>query len=77
MLTLYTKPGCSFCAKVKEEGKFLGLTFNERSVLEEGVVDELVAKGGKKQVPFLFDDETDATLYGSDEIIAHLHKRFS
>ena len=76
MLTLYTKPNCSFCARVKEEGAFLGVTFTEKSVLDEGVVEELVAKGGERQVPFLVDDEENVFMYGSDEIIAHLHKRF-
>lgn len=76
MLTLYTKPGCSFCAKVKEEGKFLGIEFDERSVADPGVVEELLKKGGKPQTPFLIDDETGVSLYGSDAIIAHLHERF-
>lgn len=77
MLTLYTKPGCPYCARVLEEGRFLGLTFNERSVADEGVVEELVAIGGERHVPYLIDDEAGVSLYGSDEIVKHLHKRFT
>lgn len=77
MLTLYVKPGCPFCGRVLEEGKFMGLTFDEKRVTDEGVTEELVEKGGKKQVPYLIDDEAGVSLYGSDEIIAHLHSRFS
>ncbi|HEY4489260.1 MAG TPA: glutathione S-transferase N-terminal domain-containing protein [Candidatus Paceibacterota bacterium] len=76
MLTLYTKPGCSFCAQVKEEAIFLGIEYNERSIADEGVIEELVKKGGERHVPFLIDDEAGVSMYGSDKIIAHLHKRF-
>jgi len=77
MLTLYIKPGCPFCGRVLEEGKFLGITFNEKRITDEGVADELVATGGLMRVPYLIDDEARVSLYGSDEIIKHLHTRFS
>jgi len=76
MLILYTKPNCSFCDRVKEEGAHLGIEFNERNAADEGIIEEIVEKGGKRQVPFLVDDEAGVSLYGSDEIIAHLHVRF-
>ena len=76
MLTLYTKPGCPFCAKVLEEGAFLGITFDERSVGDPAVVEELIERGGKAQTPFLIDGETGVSLYGSDQVIAYLHERF-
>jgi len=77
MLTLYVRPGCPFCGRVLEEGRFMNLTFNEKRVTDPGVVEELVQKGGKRQVPYLIDDEAGVSIYGSDEIIAHLHSRFS
>lgn len=76
MLTLYTKPGCPFCARVKEEVQILGVTLEEKSTADPRVIDEIVEKGGKKQVPFLLDEEADISMYGSDEIIAYLHTRF-
>lgn len=77
MLTLYTKPGCPFCAKVLTEGAVMGIDFNERSVGDEGVTEELVEKGGYAKTPFLIDDETGKSMYGSEEIIAYLHERFT
>ncbi|HEY0010320.1 MAG TPA: glutathione S-transferase N-terminal domain-containing protein [Candidatus Paceibacterota bacterium] len=76
MLTLYTKPGCTFCVKVKEEARFLNAPLVEKDVRDEGVLDELIALGGKRQVPYFVDDEAGVAFYGSDEIIAHLHARF-
>ena len=76
MLTLYTKPDCSFCETVKKEAGDMGIELTERSVADEGVIDELVEKGGRRQVPFLMDEEVHTSMYGSDEIIAHLHARF-
>ncbi|MEA2701477.1 MAG: hypothetical protein QOE22_186 [Candidatus Parcubacteria bacterium] len=77
MLTLYTKPGCPYCAKVREEGKLLGITFDERSIRDPGVSEELVEKGGKLAVPYLIDDETGKSMYGSDVIVTYLHERFT
>ena len=76
MLTLYTRPGCPYCKEVKEEGKRMKITFDERSILDPSMEEELVEKGGKRAVPFLVDSEAGVSLYGSDKIINHLHQRF-
>jgi glutaredoxin len=76
MLILYTKPHCAYCDVVKNEADKLGLTLELRDVYDEGILDELVARGGKKQVPYFVDDETGSEMYGSDDIVQYLHERF-
>ena len=34
----------------------------------------LLSIGGKDQVPFLYDEENDEKIYGSDDIIAYVEK---
>jgi glutaredoxin len=77
MLTLYVKTGCPFCNKtlplfnsVEKEEK------QTKNIAEPGVAEELIAKGGKQQVPYLVDDKTDASMYESDDIIAYLKKEY-
>lgn len=74
MPILYVRSGCQFCAKVLRAGEELGISFDERNIADEGVVEELIAHGGKRQVPYLIDDKNNVAMYESDDIVAHLHK---
>lgn len=76
-LILYIQAGCPFCAKVLLAGAELGIDFDEREIGDPQVSEELVARGGKHQVPYLIDEERAVSLYGSDDIVAYLHERFS
>ena len=54
----------------------LDLPFEEKNIAESGIVDELIARGGKKQTPYLVDTDADIELYGSAEIVGHLMERY-
>jgi glutathione S-transferase len=75
-LTLYVKTGCPYCAKVLAAGEELGITFNQKNVADPGVSEELIARGGKRQMPYLVDEEHSVEMYESDDIIAYLHQHF-
>lgn len=77
MLILYMRPGCPYCAKVFLAAAELGVEFDERNIYDPGVEAELIEKGGKRQVPYLFDPATGTGFYESDAIIEHLHATFS
>ena len=72
MYTLYIKSTCPFSAKVMKVVADLDITLDEKNVADDGVVDELIAVGGKKQVPCLVDPATDTVVYESDSIITYL-----
>jgi glutathione S-transferase len=76
MLTLYVKTGCPFCAKVHVAGEELQLTFDEKNIADPAVAEELIARGGKRQVPYLIDSDTGTEMYESDAIVEYLHEHF-
>jgi glutaredoxin 3 len=75
-LTLYVKTGCPYCAKVLQAGEELGITFDIKNVADEGISEELIARGGKKQMPYLVDEANKVEMYESDDIIDYLHQHF-
>ncbi|KND49586.1 MAG: hypothetical protein AB203_00700 [Parcubacteria bacterium C7867-008] len=77
MLTLYVKTGCPYCAKVLTAGEELGIDFDIRNVSDDAISDELVARGGKRQMPYLVDTEKNVEMYESEDIVAYLHQRFA
>lgn len=77
MLTLYTKATCPFCTRVLAVLDRLQLDIDLKDISEnDAYVDELVSKGGKRQVPYLVDDEQAVAMYESDDIIAHLQAHY-
>jgi glutaredoxin len=76
MLTLYVKPGCPYCKKVLEFGAAHSIQFTLKDIVnDEGVSDELIARGGKRQVPYLVDDEAKIEMYESGDIVAYLDRK--
>lgn len=55
----------------------LGVSLDERNISNPDIAAELVARGGKSQVPYLVDAEKGIEMYESDDIIAHLHATFT
>ena len=78
MLTLYYRPTCPFCQRVLARAEELDVKFNLKNIPEDiALVDELIEKGGKKQVPFFVDSEKDVMMYESLDIIAYLREHYS
>ncbi|HEX2792676.1 MAG TPA: glutathione S-transferase N-terminal domain-containing protein [Candidatus Paceibacterota bacterium] len=76
MLTLFIKPGCPYCANVLHAAEELGLEPDVKSIYDDGVAEELIAAGGKLQMPYLIDHEHDVSMYESGDIIDYLHRTF-
>jgi len=57
-VTIYTKPGCPYCAAAKEHYQNKGVKFNEIDVYDiPGAKDEAIRlAGGKAMVPVIVDD---------------------
>lgn len=77
MLTLYVKAGCPYCAMVIHKLDELGLDFEEKNVSDPGVSEELISRGGKRQMPYLVDTDAAVEMYESGDICAHLEQRYS
>lgn len=77
MLNLYYKPSCPFCQRVLRANEGVGVKLVLHDVgADMALREELIAKGGKKQVPFLEDTDSGEMLYESNDIIAYLSKHY-
>lgn len=74
MITLFAKTGCPYCAKAIAKLDELGLSFEKRNIADDAVAEELIAIGGKRQVPYLIDGEVQ--MYESGDIVAYLQKTY-
>lgn len=79
-LALYHFQACPYCRKVRRDVRLLGIGVEMRDIKREPARrEELVAGGGKKQVPCLRIGEADGAvrwLYESREITRYLTERF-
>lgn len=77
MLTLYTKATCPFCSRVVAVIDRLGLEVAYKDIAEDDTyADELIARGGKRQVPYLVDETASTEMYESDTIVSYLQKTY-
>ena len=72
---LYFKPTCPYCVKVLSFMQRADIECEMRNTLDADVAAELIAIGGKRQVPCLVID--GKALYESDDIIAYLQTKVS
>ncbi len=79
-MKLYHFKLCPFCVKTRRSIRRLGLNIETRDARYDPKWNqELVDQGGKYQVPCLRqfkDDGAEQWMYGSDEIIRYLDRRF-
>ncbi len=80
-MTLYHFLGCPFCVKTRRTIHKLNLPIAKKSASEGSRYrHELIAGGGKVQVPCLHiknQDGSDQWMYESKQINAYLHQRFA
>lgn len=72
MITLYYRPSCPFCKKVQQTVDELSIPVEWKDIGDARLAAELVARGGKKQVPFMVDEAQGKMLYGSMDIDEYL-----
>ena len=78
MLTLYYKPTCPYSKNVLAEAETLGIQLNLKDIsTDDAIAQELTDKGGKRQVPYLVDDERDTSMYESSEITKYLQRNYA
>ena len=77
MLTLFYKPTCPFCRRVLDEAEDSGIEIELKDVSNNAeALEELIQKGGKKQTPFLEDQERGVSMYESGDIISYLTEHY-
>jgi len=77
-LVLFEAEYCPFCRYVREALTALDLEVMIYPIPKRGerFKEQLLAMGGKPQVPFLVDPNTDSKLYESTTIVEHLYREY-
>lgn len=76
MLILYTSPVCPYCHMVTEFAQKNKISLDLRDITDGSNMDDLIVKGGKMQVPFFVDEEKNAAMYESRDIVAYLDEHY-
>lgn len=74
MITLYVKTGCPYCAKALAALATHNVPYEEKNIADDAVAEELIARGGKRQVPYMVDGETE--MYESDAIVTYVENTY-
>ena len=72
MIDLYVLNSCMYCHKVI---KFLDenkIKYNKIDTSNEKNKEKLIKLGGKRQVPFMVDNDRNIQMYESEDIIEYL-----
>ena len=77
MLTLYAFPTCPYCTKVRDFLNENNISFEEIDATEPENEKKLIELGGKRQVPYLVDDEHNVAMSESDAIINFLKETYT
>lgn len=77
MFDLYILETCPYCIKVMEFLKENNVKYHKFDIINKDNILRLLSIGGKEQVPFLYNEETNDKIYESDEIIKYVKKTLS
>lgn len=72
MLDLYILETCPYCKKVMNYMKENGIKIHKFDTINNDNALKLLSIGGKDQVPFLYNEDTDDKIYDSERIIEYL-----
>ena len=72
MLDLFVLNTCPYCKKVMGFLENEGIEYKKFDTADNDNALRLLSIGGKDQVPFLYNEETNDKIYESDDIIEYL-----
>lgn len=77
MFDLFILETCPYCKKVMDYLKENNIKYHKFDIINKDNVLRLLSVGGKEQVPFLYNEETNDKIYESDDIIEYVKKTLS
>lgn len=72
MIDLYILETCPYCHKVMNFLEENGIKYNKIDTSDNQNKETLIKLGGKRQVPFLVDNDRNIQMYESGDIIEYL-----
>ncbi len=77
MFDLFILESCPYCHKVMDFLKENNIKYHKFDIINKDNVLRLLSVGGKEQVPFLYDEDTNEKIYESDDIIEYIKRTLS
>ena len=75
MIDLYILENCPYSIKVMNFFKSHNIEYKKRDITDPENLKLLIELGGKKQVPFLHDDDNNISMYESEDIINYIKSK--
>lgn len=72
MLDLYILETCPYCLKVMKFLDEKNVKYNKVDIANKASEEALIKLGGKRQVPFLVDNDRNVQMYESNDIIEYI-----
>ena len=72
MLDLFVLETCPYCKKVMDFLEKENIKYRKFDISNKDSENSLIQIGGKRQVPFLVDNERNIQMYESNDIIEYL-----
>lgn len=72
MLKLFILDSCPYCHKVMDFLNDKKIKYEKINIEDKNSEEILIRIGGKRQVPFLVDNERNIQMYESNDIIEYL-----
>ena len=72
MLDLFVLETCPYCKKVMDFLEKENIKYRKIDISNKDSENSLIQIGGKRQVPFLVDNERNIQMYESNDIIEYL-----
>ena len=77
MFDLFILETCPYCKKVMNFLEISNIKYHKFDIINKDNVLRLLSIGGKEQVPFLYNEDTNEKIYESDDIIDYVKKTLS
>ena len=71
MLDLFILEACPYCKKVMKFFDEKGIKYSKIDITNKASEESLIKIGGKRQVPFLVDNDRNIQMYESNDIIEY------
>lgn len=71
MIYLFILETCPYCKKVMKFMDENGIKYNKINIENKASEESLINIGGKRQVPFIVDNERNIQMYESSDIIEY------
>jgi len=72
MFELFELERCPYCQKVMKFMDDKGIKYRKHNIEDKQEEENLIRLGGKRQVPFLYDQKSGLNMYESADIIEYL-----